>query len=230
MTATIIIALDFPSEKKALQFVECLDPMKCKLKVGLEMYTAFGQRFVQQLMVMGFDIFLDLKLHDIPNTVAAACRKIAELDVWMTNVHAFGGPAMMHAAKQAIDAVGSKTALIAVTVLTSHQQSDMPLLGIQNSIDDQVAQLALLAHDSGLDGIVCSAREVAILKQSYGLQKFMYVTPGIRPLWAVAGDQQRIMTPSQAQAIGIQYLVIGRPITDSDDPMAAFARICDELI
>jgi len=229
MNSTIIIALDFQKEKDALLFVEKLDPQACKLKVGLEMFTAFGQPFIHQLMSQGFDIFLDLKFHDIPNTVAAACRKVAEMNLWMTNVHALGGLKMMQAAQQAIQEVGSSTQLIAVTILTSHHQDDLPLFGIEHPIPEQVTRLALLTQQAGLDGVVCSAREVQLLKQSSLGADFVFVTPGIRPKWSVTGDQQRIMTPSEAQSIGAQHLVIGRPITQAEEPMVALQRIQAEL-
>ena len=229
MSSTVIIALDFQQQIDALQFVEKLDPKACKLKVGLEMFTAFGQPFVRQLMGLGFDIFLDLKFHDIPNTVAAACRKVAEMNVWMTNVHGLGGLKMMQSAGAAIREVGSKTHLIAVTILTSHEQSDLTGIGIDHEIDKQVVRLAHLADQAQLDGIVCSAQEVEILKQTSLRDDFLFVTPGIRPAWAAKGDQRRIMTPARAQSIGAQHLVIGRPITQAADPMKALHDIQFEL-
>ncbi len=226
----IIIALDFATEKAALELVDQLDPALCRLKVGLEMYTAFGRSFVQNLMSKGFEIFLDLKFHDIPNTVAAACRQAADIGVWMTNVHALGGLKMMQAAKKAVDEVQSGTQLIAVTILTSHHQSDLPLIGVNDSVDTQVARLAKLTNEAGLDGIVCSAQEVAMLKSQHNLgDKFVYVTPGIRPEWAATGDQQRIMTPAKALTAGSSYLVIGRPITDVANPMEALQKIQSEI-
>lgn len=229
MRSEIIVALDFAQEKKALALVEQLEPTMCKLKVGLEMFSAFGRDFVQQLQRLGFDLFLDLKFHDIPATVAAACKKVAELDLWMTNVHALGGFAMMQAAKQAICEVGSSTRLIAVTMLTSHQQSDLSKIGLHQSIEKQVTQLAALAIQAELDGVVCSAQEVQLLKQAQLGEQCLFVTPGIRPAWSAVDDQKRIMTPAQAQAIGAQYLVIGRPITGAKDPMHALTRIRTEL-
>lgn len=226
----VIIALDFPTESAALALVDQLDPSMCRLKVGLEMYTAFGRPFVKNLMDKGFEIFLDLKFHDIPNTVAAACRQAADIGVWMTNIHALGGLKMMQAAQKAVDEVGSGTQLIAVTILTSHQQSDLPLIGVNDSVNDQVARLACLTAEAGLEGIVCSAQEVDMLK---GLNKlpedFVFVTPGIRPEWAATGDQQRIMTPSKALSVGSTHLVVGRPITAAEDPMVALKRIQEEM-
>lgn len=220
----VIVALDFPQERSARTFVDRLDPTKCKLKVGLEMYTAFGAPFVQQLVRQGFDVFLDLKFHDIPNTVAGACRKAAELGVWMTNIHGLGGFAMMTAAKKAVDEVGSQTKLIAVTILTSHSQEDLGRVGLAQSINEQVKTLAQLSRDAGLDGIVCSAQETSSLKQTLP-EHFIYVTPGIRPEWAASNDQQRIVTPVQALRNGASYLVIGRPITQANDPMDALKRV-----
>lgn len=225
----IIVALDFAKESDALGLVDQLDPSACKLKVGLEMFTAFGAGFVRQLSARKFDIFLDLKFHDIPNTVAKACRQVAELDVWMTNVHALGGLSMMRAARRALDEVGAQTRLIAVTVLTSHAPADLVLTGVSGSLDTQVQRLALLTQEAGLNGIVCSAQEVHALRQNLP-DSFCYVTPGIRPDWSVSNDQQRIMTPSQAVQQGASYLVIGRPITSALSPMQALAKIQAELI
>lgn len=225
----IIVALDFSKESDALQLVDQLDPQACKLKVGLEMFTAFGAPFVRQLRSRQFDIFLDLKFHDIPNTVAGACRQVAELGVWMTNVHALGGLAMMQSARKAIDDVGSSTRLIAVTVLTSHADHDLRRVGVESALEDQVQRLAALTAEAGLDGVVCSAREVAALRQNLP-EGFDFVTPGIRPQWSALNDQQRIMTPLEAVQQGASYLVIGRPITIAPSPMDALARIQAELL
>ena len=225
MSVSIIIALDFASKEAALNLIEQLDPKACRLKIGHEMFTAFGFSFVKQVMGMGFDVFLDLKFHDIPNTVAAACKKVAEHNVWMTNVHGLGGLKMMQAAQQAIESVGSNTQLIAVTVLTSHGAEDLPAFGLTEPVTTHVQQLAGLAELAGLKGIVCSAQDIQALPKS----ERVYVTPGIRPTWAASGDQSRIMTPVAAQAAGSSHLVIGRPITASTDPMGALNKIQQEL-
>jgi len=228
LQSKIIIALDFPKAELALAFAEKLDPTLCKLKIGLEMYTAFGQSLVKQLMTMGFDIFLDLKFHDIPNTVGAACAKAAELGVWMTNVHALGGLAMMQAAKKAVE--GSPIFLTAVTILTSHHADDLQQIGIQRALLDQIQVLTQLAIQAELHGIVCSAQEVKELGKRLHLPApFLFITPGIRPVWSKTNDQQRIVTPAQAQANGAQYLVIGRPITRASQPQQALNTILSEL-
>ncbi len=191
----IIVALDFDQQSSALNLVSQLDPSMCRLKVGKEMFTLFGPEFVKELHRRGFDVFLDLKFHDIPNTVAKAVKAAADLGVWMVNVHASGGSKMMNAAREALQSYGSnKPALIAVTVLTSMEQSDLTELGIHLTPAEQVLKLAQLTSQSGLDGVVCSAHEASLLKQQFG-QNFCLVTPGIRPSFATTDDQKRIMTP-----------------------------------
>ncbi|XOV78191.1 MAG: orotidine-5'-phosphate decarboxylase [Aestuariibacter sp.] len=221
----VIIALDFDDQGKMLDLVGKLSPQQCKLKVGKEMFTLFGPDLVKNLIDRGFDVFLDLKFHDIPNTVAKACKAAAEIGVWMLNVHASGGPKMMAAARAAVDDIGGKKPkLIAVTVLTSMDSEQLSATGIHQTPQLHVLQLAKLAKNSGMDGVVCSAQEAAILKKEVA-QNFCLVTPGIRPVGADAGDQSRIMTPEQAIQVGVDYMVIGRPITKADDPVAALAAI-----
>jgi orotidine-5'-phosphate decarboxylase len=225
----IVVALDFEQKSAALDLVSQLDPALCRLKVGKEMFTHFGPAFVSELQQRNFDVFLDLKFHDIPNTVAKAVQAAADLGVWMVNVHASGGSRMMVAAKEALQKFGQdKPLLIAVTVLTSMEQSDLTELGIQLTPAEQVLKLAALTAQSGLDGVVCSAQEAALLKQQFG-QEFCLVTPGIRPAFAQADDQKRVMTPQQALSVGVDYLVIGRPITKAVDPLAALQAIYREI-
>lgn len=215
----ILIALDYDDQQIALNFVKQLSPDTCRLKVGKEMFTYFGPAFVKELIDLGFDVFLDLKFHDIPNTVAKAVTAAAKMGVWMVNVHASGGFEMMHKAKLALEQFGDKAPLlIAVTVLTSMDEKELKRLGIEKSPQEQVIYLARLAKEAGLDGIVCSALEAKVLKVELG-DKFKLVTPGIRPEGSDAGDQKRIMTPKQAIDAGSDYLVIGRPITKSNDPV-----------
>jgi len=221
----LIIALDFSNQSKALALIEKLSPQQCALKVGSEMFTALGPDFVRRLVSMGFKVFLDLKFHDIPNTVAQACRVCADLGVWMINVHALGGLKMMQAAKKIVEPYGSnRPLLIAVTVLTSMQAEDLPALGLNASVENQVNKLALLAREAELDGVVCSAFEVPLIKKSCG-SAFLTITPGIRFLSDKVDDQSRIMTPSQAVALGSDFLVVGRPITAADDPEKALNNL-----
>ncbi|MCS6125298.1 orotidine-5'-phosphate decarboxylase [Shewanella baltica] len=228
-TKPILVALDYDNKNHALQLIEKLDPNMCRLKVGKEMFTLFGPQLVKDIHDRGFDLFLDLKFHDIPNTVAKAVAAAAELGVWMTNVHASGGLAMMEAAKKALLPYGDKAPmLIAVTVLTSMSDDDLKLLGINVPAFEHVQRLAKLTQQAGLDGVVCSAQEATALKSLLG-QDFKLVTPGIRPVGSDAGDQHRVMTPPQAIAAGSDYLVIGRPITKAADPLAALQAINQSL-
>ncbi|MCG7547615.1 orotidine-5'-phosphate decarboxylase [Pseudoalteromonas sp. Of7M-16] len=221
----VLIALDYDDENAALAFVSQLSPNECRLKVGKEMFTYFGPQFVKKLVDLGFDVFLDLKFHDIPNTVAKAVTAAAELGVWMVNVHASGGTEMMSKAKEALNIYGEKAPLlIAVTVLTSMDQAQLDKLGIDKTPQEQVLYLAKLAKESGLDGVVCSAQEAESLKAELG-NEFKLVTPGIRPAGSDAGDQKRIMTPAKAIAAGSDYLVIGRPITKAENPAQALREI-----
>jgi orotidine-5'-phosphate decarboxylase len=225
----VLIALDYACEEDAINFVKQLSPSQCRLKVGKEMFTYFGPQFVKKLIDLGFDVFLDLKFHDIPNTVAKAVTAAAKMGVWMVNVHASGGPQMMTKAKEALVQFGDKAPLlIAVTVLTSMDEQELSRLGVNKTPAEQVSYLAALAKDSGLDGVVCSAQEAQSLKQQLGAD-FKLVTPGIRPEGSDAGDQKRIMTPKKAIDSGSDYLVIGRPITQSDDPVNTLAQINKSL-
>ncbi|MEL4437972.1 orotidine-5'-phosphate decarboxylase [Shewanella algae] len=229
MTETpIVVALDFDNKFKALQLIDKLDPSMCRLKVGKEMFTLFGPQLVKEIHDRGFDLFLDLKFHDIPNTVAKAVTAAAEMGVWMVNVHASGGLAMMEAARRALLPYGDNAPLlIAVTVLTSMSDDELKLIGVEGSAEDQVRRLARLTQKAGLDGVVCSARESSMLKAELGAD-FKLVTPGIRPAGSDAGDQKRIMTPAEAMAAGSDYLVIGRPITQAD-PLATLQAIHQSL-
>jgi len=224
----IIVALDYPSAKNALALVERLEPTLCRLKVGKELFTAAGPVLVEQLIGRGFGIFLDLKFHDIPNTVAQACKVAADLGVWMVNVHALGGRKMLMAAREAIDNSGHQPELIAVTMLTSMAQDDLADIGISAKPAEMVLRLATLARDSGLDGVVCSAQEAALLRRECG-REFCLVTPGIRPVFASHDDQSRIMTPQAAVQAGSSYLVIGRPITQATDPLQVLLDINQEI-
>ena len=226
----IIVALDFPSQDPALALVDQLDPKKCRLKVGKELFTRSGPQLVEALQGRGFEVFLDLKFHDIPNTTSAAVAAAADLGVWMVNVHASGGEKMMAACRERLEPYGKdKPLLIAVTVLTSMTAEDLAGIGIPNSPEAQVSRLATLTRNSGLDGVVCSAQEAPRLKKEQGAE-FQLVTPGIRPLTADKGDQQRIMTPTDALKAGSDYLVIGRPITQAPDPLAALEAIHAEVL
>ncbi|MDA8646757.1 orotidine-5'-phosphate decarboxylase, partial [Porticoccaceae bacterium] len=208
----------------AMVLVDQLDPRLCRLKVGKELFTAAGPSFVKLLVAKGFDVFLDLKFHDIPNTVAKAVIAVADLGVWMTNVHASGGSRMMRAAKQALVERRSDMLLIGVTVLTSMEDEDLAEVSVERSVDDQVLHLATLAKEANLDGVVCSAQEARLLKSSFG-GTFNLVTPGVRLAGAGADDQRRVTTPMDAVALGSDYLVIGRPITQSPDPLATLKEI-----
>lgn len=221
----VVVALDFDKKQDALSFVDKINPADARLKVGKEMFTYYGPEFVKTLTGKGFDVFLDLKFHDIPNTVAKAVTAAADLGVWMVNVHASGGCQMMTKAKQALDNYGKDAPLlIAVTVLTSMNEADLRGLGITKTPAEQVDFLANLTKRSGLDGVVCSAWEAEQLKRDLG-KEFKLITPGIRPAGSAVDDQQRIMTPKEAIDIGVDYLVIGRPITKADDPQLVLQQI-----
>jgi orotidine-5'-phosphate decarboxylase len=220
----IIVALDFPQQVSAMVLVDQLDPRLCRLKVGKELFTAAGPSFVKLLVAKGFDVFLDLKFHDIPNTVAKAVIAVADLGVWMTNVHASGGSRMMRAAKQALVERRSDMLLIGVTVLTSMEDEDLAEVSVERSANDQVLHLATLAKEANLDGVVCSAQEARLLKSTFG-GTFNLVTPGVRLAGAGADDQRRVTTPVDAVTLGSDYLVIGRPITQSPDPLATLKEI-----
>ena len=224
----IIVALDYPDAKGALELASRLDPTLCRLKVGKELFTAAGPALLAKLHQPGFGVFLDLKYHDIPNTVAGACRAAAELGVWMINVHALGGRAMMTAAREALSGGMKRPKITAVTLLTSMGAGDLKDVGLGGSPQEVVARLARLAQDCGMDGVVCSPQEAGALRRQSG-QSFILVTPGIRPAESAQDDQQRIATPRQAIADGANYLVIGRPITRAPDPLAALRSINAEI-
>lgn len=224
----VIVALDFPEGKDALAMAARLDPAICRVKVGKELYTAAGPQLLEQLQKSGFEVFLDLKYHDIPNTVAAACLAAARLGVWLINVHALGGRAMMHAARGALAGLRAPPRLTAVTLLTSMGAADMEDVGLSGTPQEAVVRLARLAQACGLDGVVCSPREAAVLRGECG-KTFLLVTPGIRPASGETDDQQRIATPAAAVASGADYLVIGRPVTRAKDPLAALRAINDDI-
>ena len=225
MTSKIIVALDYEKEAEALALVDQIDPNLCRLKVGKEMFTTLGMNFVKQLHQRNFDVFLDLKYHDIPNTVARAVRSAADLGVWMVDLHASGGLRMMEEAKRILEPYGKDAPLlIAVTVLTSMEDLDLLQIGINASPMEQVLRLAHLTQRAGLDGVVCSPQEVEILRNACG-EDFKLVTPGIRPIGADFGDQRRVMAPTAAIRAGSDYLVIGRPITKSDNPVEILRSI-----
>lgn len=224
----VVIALDFANQEQANQFVNTLDPKNCRLKVGKELFAVVGPSFVEGLVQKGFDVFLDLKYHDIPNTVAKAVQAAARMGVWMVNVHASGGSKMMKSAKDALKEFTNPPLLIAVTVLTSMQQEDLAELGLDIEPKEQVKRLAKLAKSSGMDGVVCSAQEVSMLRNAIG-DDFCLVTPGIRPAGSDINDQKRIMTPKEALDSGSSYLVIGRPITQAENPVEALSAINNSL-
>jgi orotidine-5'-phosphate decarboxylase len=225
----VIVALDYSNQKQALEFVAKTSPDQCKLKIGKELFTYAGPQLVEKLVSKGFDVFLDLKFHDIPNTVKKAVYAAAQLEVWMVNVHAMGGQSMLAAAREGVDMAGNRHPfLIAVSVLTSMSPTDLIQLGITDELPAFVTRLAGMAINEGLDGLVCSAQEASLLREKLG-KATLLVTPGIRPDWAARDDQQRIMTPNQAIENGASYLVIGRPITQHKDPAEALEMINQSL-
>lgn len=225
----IIVALDYPAAAPALALASRLAPELCRLKVGKELFTAAGPSLVEQLVASGFEIFLDLKFHDIPSTVAKAVTAAANLGVWMVNVHASGGSGMMRAADEARRASRPALLVTAVTVLTSLNQADLEEIGWTRPLPDQVLHLAGLAHSSGLDGVVCSAREAAAVRERFQ-DRLLRVTPGIRMAAPASGDdQRRVMTPEAALGAGSSHLVIGRPITGAEDPAAALLAIARRI-
>ena len=224
----LIVALDYPDMDSAIEMAKSLDPEYCRVKVGKELYTRCGPSILEALHNLGFEVFLDLKFHDIPNTTANAVGVAADLGVWMVNVHASGGRKMMDACVSKLASYQRKPLLIAVTVLTSMQSNDLLELGLVSTAQEQVNRLASLSHEVGMDGVVCSSHEVAELKGNLG-NEFKLVTPGIRPSFAAVGDQKRIMTPKEAIQAGSDYLVIGRPITQAENPLDALSMIRQEL-
>lgn len=220
----VIVALDVAQASDALALADQLSPAECRLKVGKELFTAAGPGVVKALQDKGFELFLDLKFHDIPNTVAAAVATAADLGVWMVNVHASGGRRMMTAARERLEKGNYATRLIAVTVLTSMERQDLAEIGLDIEPVEQVRRLAALTADCGLHGVVCSAQEASMLRAQQG-SGFLLVTPGIRPASSEAGDQRRVMTPEEAQSAGVSYMVIGRPVTQAADPVEALRQI-----
>ncbi|HZV97735.1 MAG TPA: orotidine-5'-phosphate decarboxylase [Methylophilaceae bacterium] len=224
----IIVALDYADAASALNFAQGLAPSLCRVKVGKELFTAAGPQLVEALVSQGFGVFLDLKFHDIPHTVAKACEAASRLGVWMLNVHASGGVAMMQAAREGVEKSNRMPLLIAVTVLTSMNQATLNQIGVAGDLQQQVLNLAALTQQAGLDGVVCSAGEAPTLRSSLG-QDFCLVTPGIRPAEASLDDQKRVATPLEALQLGSSYLVIGRPITQAKDPLLALQAIHSEI-
>jgi orotidine-5'-phosphate decarboxylase len=224
----IIVALDLADARSALALARRLSSSGCRVKVGKELFTRAGPTLVRDIQRLGLEVFLDLKFHDIPNTVAAACAAAADLGVWMVNVHASGGRRMLLAAREGLERAALPPRLVAVTVLTSLERADLAEVGIDRAPQEQVQRLATLAQDCGLDGVVCSPREVAGLRRAVG-PEFLLVTPGVRPPGAVGDDQRRVLTPREALTAGADYLVIGRPITGAEDPLLALQEIARGL-
>ena len=224
----IIVSLDFSNPERATAFLKKFDPTRCYFKIGKECFTKAGPAFVEKWANRDYKIFLDLKFHDIPTTVAKACSVAADLGVWMLNIHAIGGKEMMLAAREAIDKKLPKPLLVAVTVLTSMDSQSLKQIGITDSVNTQVIRLANLANLAKLDGVICSGHEVALLRQKLA-KKFCLVTPGIRPATSKKQDQKRVMTPAEAIKAGSNYLVIGRPITQALDPLKMLESIEEEI-
>jgi orotidine-5'-phosphate decarboxylase len=229
----VVVALDFADPARALALAERLDPTACAVKVGNELFVSGGPEPVRRLVARGFNVFLDLKFHDIPNTVAHACAAATRLGVWMIDVHAAGGRAMLRAAREAVDATAGEARtgrplLVAVTVLTSLDDVALRETGVESEPGTQALRLARVAHECALDGVVCSALEAAAMREAFG-PDFALVTPGIRPAGSAANDQARIVTPEQAIRNGASYLVVGRPVTAASDPLAALAAINQSL-
>lgn len=225
----VIVALDFADANRARHFIDLMQPAECRLKIGKELFTSAGPDFVREVAGRGFDVFLDLKFHDIPNTVAQACAAAAKLGVWMMNVHALGGEKMLRAAREALGERDDRPRLIAVTILTSMDDAELTSVGLTGSAASNVRRLAHLARSSGLDGVVCSPREAALLRSELGTE-FLLVTPGVRPAGSTNDDQSRVTTPAQAIENGASHLVIGRPITAAADPISALKRINEEIL
>lgn len=228
MDSRLIVALDFPALEQALSFAGRVDPRLCRVKVGKELFTAAGPAVLDALHQRGFEIFLDLKYHDIPNTTAQACLAAARMGVWMLNVHASGGPAMMCAVCETLEQAQHKPLLIAVTVLTSMDAAQLAAVGITDSAEQQVLRLARLARDCGMHGVVASPLELPALRQAMAAD-FLLVTPGIRPHGAARHDQQRVLGPAEALAAGADYLVVGRPVTQAADPQRALENLLTDI-
>jgi orotidine-5'-phosphate decarboxylase len=229
VSSKILVALDYDNEFEALAFVEKVTPDMCRLKVGKELFCATGKYFVEKLVAKGFDVFLDMKFYDIPNTVASVLKVVADMGIWMVNVHTSGGERMMSAASEALSSHSKRPLLIGVTVLTSMNAEDLKAMGVLLTPQEQVIKLATLAKQSGLDGVVCSANEVELMKSNLG-KAFLAVTPGIRPTGSDMNDQRRIVTPEEAIIKGSDYLVIGRPITKALKPLNELLRINNNLL
>jgi orotidine-5'-phosphate decarboxylase len=227
-TSRVIVALDFASADDAREFAAQVTPMQCRLKVGLELYTVGGPSLVRELIASGFDVFLDLKFHDIPNTVERACRQAVTLGVWMLTVHCLGGRAMLEAARRGVGTAADRPRIVGVTLLTSHDADAIREIGFVDAVEQRAQALGELARAAGLDGVVCAPTEAQVLRQRFG-HGFLLVTPGIRPAGSDAGDQQRVLTPAQAIAQGADWLVVGRPVTRAADPRAALAAIEREI-
>lgn len=229
MEKRIIVALDFDTAEQALELLDCVDPDLCRVKIGKQLFTACGPSLVKDVAALGFDVFLDLKFHDIPNTVAGAVRVAADMGVWMVNVHASGGLVMMKKAREALEGFGTeRPLLIGVTVLTSLTKQDLEQIGVQANPEEQVSRLAFLSRDAGLDGVVCSAAETHLLRTQLPAD-FCLVTPGIRRPQDASGDQKRVVGPAEAIQNGSSYLVIGRPITRADSPALALQEFISAL-
>ncbi|UNB92277.1 MAG: orotidine-5'-phosphate decarboxylase [gamma proteobacterium endosymbiont of Trioza apicalis] len=227
--STIIVALDYSNINKAINFIKKISPNECKIKIGKEIFISYGPYIIKKIKKMGFDIFLDLKFHDIPSTVAKAVNAAAKLGVWMINIHALGGIKMMIAAKKELKKFKkNKPLLVAVTTLTSMNNKNLNELGINNNIKNYTIKLAKLAQKCGLDGVICSPKEIKQLRYSCG-KNFILITPGIRPLNSKIYDQKRILTPLKAQQLNVNYMVIGRPITKSINPSKTLKNIINEL-
>ncbi|QGT78897.1 orotidine-5'-phosphate decarboxylase [Guyparkeria halophila] len=225
----IYVALDTADEGRVRDLLAVLDPSLCGVKIGKEAFTALGPRAVEWARERGFPVFLDLKFHDIPNTVAQACRAAADLDVALVNVHASGGRRMLEAAREAIAPGADTPALIAVTVLTSMEDADLVEIGVSDGAEAQVERLARLTADMGLDGVVCSAREAAAMRALFPGESGLVVTPGVRPAGSARDDQRRVVTPAEALANGATSLVIGRPVTAAAEPGKTLEAIVAEL-
>ena len=226
MENKIIIPLDL-DHSSAINIAKKLNPDLCRLKVGSQLFTSSGPKIISELNDLKFDIFLDLKFYDIPNTVYESVKSASDLGVWMVNVHASGGAKMLESAKKAIESVNSSTILIAVTILTSFSKENMANLGISD-LDKHILNLGKLAYHCGLDGVVCASTDTQSIKKNFG-KNFLAVTPGIRPAWSSLDDQNRVSTPVEALRNGSDFLVIGRPITGSKDPIKALERIYKEM-
>ncbi len=224
----VIVALDYPDAGTARAFVQRVTPALCRLKVGMELFTAAGPDLVSHLVSSGFDVFLDLKYHDIPTTVARACTQAAGLGVWMIDVHTLGGSRMLAAGREAIDRSSHRPLLVGVTLLTSHGDDDLAEIGLERGMERQVERLAGIAREAHLDGVVCSPREASRLRRRFG-REFLLVTPGVRQSADARDDQRRALTPAEAVADGADYLVIGRPVTRAPDPVAALNAIHREI-